>query len=64
MNITIVNNSVTFLDTLVFKDQRFLALNKLDLKSYMYQTNKLLTVSLEILHTNQQCSKLLSKENA
>lgn len=35
----IAHNSVTFLDTLVFKGQRFLTQNKLDLKSYIKPTN-------------------------
>lgn len=35
----IAHNSVTFLDMLVFKGQRFLAQNKFDLKSYIKLTN-------------------------
>lgn len=58
----IAHNSVTFLDTLVFKGQKLLAENKLDL----YRTSNqpiLFSISIEMVHTAQQYSKPLLKEN-
>lgn len=52
----IAHNSMTFLHTLVSKGQRFLAKTSLTLN---HTSNQLITfsISIEIVHTTQQCSK-------